>query len=435
MRESKCNNVCSCSATSIWRNYAIGITAVAVVPVAGLLLPAELLPFLSLLISLFLFSHIRKTRTRKTECALVPYMSARVLLGYTFFAAILYVAARYVNENLGVFWQLEMRRHSFFYLAVLYLVVAGAMSRRQWSNTFCTACLLRNGMPQEREVLGHIYASETRYLYRRLLKMSGLVAVLTFAPVAIGFYKTPDSILAKIVSIYVPLALMVADILYMRFRYSLVGTLREKEVEEKFPFEGKFKLIRILVIKDEKVYFVENEGIKDTPFVFTEPFDDEVSHRTAQRYMADMLGESPDNDTLRFCYGTIDPINRRSIEHYLYFAGDKSEIRQYEEKTGKRGLWLSKPELEQNFSHGFSRLVCSEFHRIYTVMQTSKLYFPNGKKKILIKGYKPSFSLSELKHAEVDFSDNRWMLLSRFNKDVSFYTLKKAWHRYIEGLN
>ncbi len=120
-----------------------------------------------------------------------------------------------------------------FYLAVLYLVVAGAMSRRQWSNTFCTACLLRNGMPQEREVLGHIYASETRYLYRRLLKMSGLVAVLTFAPVAIGFYKTPDSILAKIVSIYVPLALMVADILYMRFRYSLVGTLREKRGRRK----------------------------------------------------------------------------------------------------------------------------------------------------------------------------------------------------------
>ena len=40
-----------------------------------------------------------------------------------------------------------------------------------------------------------------------------------------------------------------------------------------------------------------------------------------------------------------------------------------------------------------------------------------------------------IKDAEVDFSDNRWMLLSRFNKDVSFYTLKKAWHRYIEGLN
>ena len=46
-------------------------------------------------------------------------------------------------------------------------------------------------------------------------------------------------------------------------------------------------------------------------------------------------------------------------------------------------------------------------------------------KEDIDKGYKPSFSLSELKHAEVDFSDNRWMLLSRFNKDVSFYTLKK----------
>lgn len=72
------------------------------------------------------------------------------------------------------------------------------------------------------------------------------------------------------------------------------------------------------------------------------------------------------------------------------------------------------------------------FHVLF-VPNSTELYgdanfqalFPQWQKKILIKGYKPSFSLSELKHTEVDFSDNRWMLLSRFNKDVSFYTLKK----------
>lgn len=67
-----------------------------------------------------------------------------------------------------------------------------------------------------------------------------------------------------------------------------------------------------------------------------------------------------------------------------------------------------------------ARLLCAELHRIYTVMQTSKVYDLSGKKLVELEGYKPKFSFWELRTTDVDFNDSRWMLLSRFNKDLTF---------------
>ena len=47
---------------------------------------------------------------------------------------------------------------------------------------------------------------------------------------------------------------------------------------------------------------------------------------------------------------------------------------------------------------------------------------------------KPKFSFWELRTTDVDFNDSRWMLLSRFNKDLTFFALRRAWYQYVEGL-
>ena len=67
-------------------------------------------------------------------------------------------------------------------------------------------------------------------------------------------------------------------------------------------------------------------------------------------------------------------------------------------------------------------------------MLTSKLYNADGSKIVQAKGYIPDFQINEIRTSTVDFSNNRWVILSKFNKDLSFRLLKKVWYQYIEGL-
>ena len=96
--------------------------------------------------------------------------------------------------------------------------------------------------------------------------------------------------------------------------------------------------------------------------------------------------------------------------------------------------WFDREAVERKYGNELARLLCAELHRIYTVMQTSKVYDLSGKKLVELEGYKPKFAFRELRTTDVDFNDSRWMLLSRFNKDLTFFALRRAWYQYVEGL-
>lgn len=435
MKTYSCNHVPNCSDISICKNYVVGMFSLALMPVAGVLVPTKYLPFISLVSSLVLFSYVGKNRrSRRESCAIVPYIAARTLLGFTVFSLIINFVSFGFSDEIDSGLADELRRHSVFYLCVIHFSVTFLMAHRRWENTFCQDCLLRNGLPQEREKLGHIYIKESRYLLRRLMKVSGLLLLLTAIPIFV--YENGDfsQTKAAIIYVFIPVAIWIVDSLYVRFRYSIVWKVQHNEIRQRLPYEGRFKLVRIIAFDDNGIYFLEKNGEKDTPFSFYEPYSQELSLCSAKAYMKQVLNECVCGDEIRFCYGTVDAENNRSIEHYLCYVENRSSLTTFEVQNGKNGIWQTKEELENGFNQGFSGIACSELHRIYTVMQMSKAYFPNGRRRVDIKGYCPSFTLAELRTADVDFGDNRWMLLSKFNKDIAFYALKKAWHQYIEGL-
>lgn len=415
----------------------MGTMAVAIVPIAGLFVPLKFHPFLTLVLSLLLFSFVKSNRVSKAEvCAVVPYIAARTLFCFTVLSIIVGLfRIGMKSNNAGVFWAEEMQVHSILSLSALFVFVTFLMKKRRWNNTICADCLLRNGTPQEREMLGHIYVSETGYLFARLMKLFGLLFFLSVISLVLHHVNTYSSVFLNVVYVGIPLLVVVSDIILCRSRYFVIGRIQAEKSKTKYPFGGEFKLIRILLIAQDGLYLVERNGEKDTPFEFYEGFSEQMSLSSVNRYMENTLGFPFPENGIRFCYGTIDVTNKRSIEHYLCFTDNRMDTECFEKKNMMSGKWFGKQDLEMKFGHGFSKIACSEFHRIYVVMQTNRMYFPNGQKKVGIKGYAPSFSLSDLKNTDVDFSDNRWMLLSKFNKDDSFYFLKKAWHQYIEGLN
>lgn len=223
--------------------------------------------------------------------------------------------------------------------------------------------------------------------------------------------------IVRMVYIYIPLSLVVADAAYVRSRYFVLGRISAEKERSTMPYGGKFKLVRVLVVDDGGMLLAQGEKGLDTPYSCYEPYTEQLSVDTAMR----LVGRG-----VRFCYSTVDTINHRCIEHYLCFVDKRVDV--------ANAAWFGREAVERKYGNELARLLCAELHRIYTVMQTSKVYDLSGKKLVELEGYKPKFAFRELRTTDVDFNDSRWMLLSRFNKDLTFFALRRAWYQYVEGL-
>ena len=406
MTERLCGNISSCSPYMIWRNYSIGIMSLSIVPLLCSMASSNVYPFLTLAMSLALFAFVRGNRRSKSEnCAFLPYIAARVLLLFTFVSVAAVLLFSYVDRKIMHL----LPSLSMLLLSVTVLVVWGIMRYRSVNNTFCVDCILRNGVPYEREALGHIYFREIRYLLRRVGVGAFAIALVEWVYYLFFFDSRLElTRLDNAVFIYFPILAAVVDCAILGFRYFVIDIFYRR---------GD---------KDGSIY--------DTPFEFVTDYSETPSSGEAVTYMTGRLGALPVN-AVRFCYGSSDPVNRRGIEHFFCFVDDDADVDKYEESTATAGRWFDKPALEREFYAGsFSKMASSEIHRIYTIMVTSKLYDVKGRRKIGDKGYVPSFTMEELRAVDVDFNDSHWMMLSKFNKDIPFRWLRVVWYKYVEGL-
>ena len=407
------SNKCNWSIFAIWKDYAIGSIAIAIVPALCAFIPLNALPVVLLGLSLGLFSYVRYCKVNhRGLCAIIPYLAGRAMLCFTFVSLVLSI----VNIHADIVYQV----HPITYIYALFWVVVYIMSRRKWHNTFCLGCILTNGTPQERMLLGHNNLHETDYLYRHLQKGAVLMLVTTIIPtiLEIQLQRPFSATFSYLVYVWLPIFVVAIDVSYMRFRYSVIEKVANDSLPEK-------KIVRILLISDNSVFISKINGLTDTPFEFTEPWHKQNSLPSAGNFMRERLGILP---RIYFCYGTSDELNHRGVEHFVAFVDN---IKMFDIE----GKWEEKKNIEKNFNKGFSPIFCTEIQRIYSVMMTSRLFNIDGTRKVNIPGYIPDFSLNEIETADVDFNDSRWMVLSRFNSNIRFHSLKMFWYKYIEGLS
>lgn len=396
----------------------------AIVPIVTLLFPDICLPLLTLGASLALFLYVRSERYKAVvRCAVFPYFAARILLVFTAFAALVIAVNLFSGHTLGGPLLEALCNRASVYLS-LFVAVVVTLYSKIGRNTLCADCLLRHGMPQERWHLGHNYVKHNRYLTRRMMWLSGVIlAVGTICRVAELFSELPESVL-RMAYVYVPVGLVVVDAVYVRSRYFVVSRLKAEYEATTMPCGGRFSLVRVLVFHRNEVLLAQTDGGADTPLGSYVPYRDRRSDDVAANLVSKAMGKPC---RIKFCYCTIDPINKRSIEHYMCFVDEKTVA-----PAGSR--WVSQRELDKMFDDGMSHLLRASLHRVYTVMKTSKMYGLDGHRLIDLKGYVPKFSFEELATTDVNFNDSRWMLLSKFNKDAMFYAVRKAWYQYVEGL-
>ena len=427
MENKHCNNVSSYSPYIIWRNYAIGAAAISVVPFAIMLLPAGFCQLFTLVLSLSLFAFVRKNRVSKCEtCALVPYVVARSLL----FVTIAYVAIDAV-AYLDVPTSKVVKVLS---IPMIHLIVLIVMRIRRHNYVICQDCILRNGFSSERKTMGQFYNQEYSYLVPRMTNVCIICNILVIGYLFISFHwfkSTAD----YVVVYFMPLIVSSINLLMLRYRFYLINIYLEQESRQSDSILDKgIKMVRINVFAGEKVYFVQRSGSYDSMFSLYDEFSEKLSVGLVKNILSEQFGVEVLGN-IKFLYGSLDAKNRRSIEHYMCFIESENSVEESAERLGLTGKWFKPQEIMTlYYTNDFSSLLKSEIYRIFTVLATAKTYNADGSRKVPLAGYVPRITIADVKNTDFDFSDNRWMVLSRFNKDDKLYRVKLFWYRYLEGL-
>lgn len=423
MDGKKCNNLSHYSPFMIWRNYVIGILPLALVPVFIFVLPFGVCQFLTLAMTFGLFAFVRCNRVSRSEtCMLIPFTSARALLALT----VVYVVIDFAFHDLP---EGTIKPYKALIVSVVTFLVVLGTEWRGGRNSLCIDCMMRNGSPFERRILGHIYSSENHYLVPRLLLIVGLVVALGWGYWYFGYkqvyYEWSDSLVFYLL----PLIVFVFDACILGYRYYLLYTFGHERAT--VLAEGTKSLRVILICGNRVCYTAGKDGLLDTPFTLEDSFSEVLSAGVVRSFMTKNVGAS----TMKFCYGTIDIRSRKAVEHYFCFVDSEDVAERFAADEGIELQWMDKDEIAANFRfEKFSPFAAAEISRVFNIMVTSKIFDLSGRRKIKLRGYVPPLSIDEIRNSDVDFSDNRWMILSRFNKSNSFYWLRVLWYKYIEGI-
>lgn len=75
------------------------------------------------------------------------------------------------------------------------------------------------------------------------------------------------------------------------------------------------------------------------------------------------------------------------------------------------------------------RDLVSELMRIYKVAMAWKTYDEKGRRLYVIKHYKPTFRLRDIRKWDVDFNDYHWLAVDRTNEDKFWYPIKRLFNK------
>ena len=340
----------------------------------------------------------------------------------------------YYNIPIVLFWAPCMA-------VILYL-----FEHRNIHPPFCYQCILKRGGIRERHLLGDFSRYETHYIVRLILIGSILVTMLSWILFAFGVER--QSRAGNYFYFYFPLGLSIAIIIFEIIRRLLIQQLIESHEKKcKRYINDKtnnpdmdyfFTVIRIMVIGQEKIYLIENKG-DEIEFNSGKGFDipihrytdycttqEEEEQKARQIIREELQIEKPD---LRHISSAIAEDSWRRVGHYVLFISDEDQnkLNRY------NGRWYTIEEITRLFhSNRLYPLFKEIYARFYTIVNTARTYYSNGKRRYPIRGYKPSFTLHRIDLLDIELDDPVWLYVSRHNDDRLLYRIDK-WIRKILG--
>lgn len=427
----------------LWKDMSVGLLTLIVMMACSKILAPYFVVVAGLACAAFLYGRIYRSRVRNDGgCLLGIYVIFVCLLVYSFVVVVLNVLHMWAVIKLP----LEMCFLQEPFLPSLYLgpvcfftCLVLLLCRRNLS--MCMDCKLRNGGPRERGKLGAILDYESTFQLRNFLIVFGVLTIVTWGYYLIYYIDINLNQRDWYVFIWFTIILFVLDEVYFMFRYYnlYLGLTEGNEVvtPEDLKDMTARTYLRYYVICEDSIYLDSKSSdliesyreVIDTPFVTRRNMSG-VSIDEVKTLVHRMSGCN--DGELRFFYGRkSNDMRRQSLLRYFYFLDGKVEDHT-PLKAG--GEWVPFDVVKRIYSTSPSSLgsiLVSDISRMSTIMLTSKIFDEEGRRKVQIRSYRPSFSLKEVRSSRMDFQDDRWIRVSIFNSDTPFFRLKKWWHKLI----
>ncbi len=426
----------------MWRNVAVSMLTLILLHVFTTILPAICAPLVSTVAAVFLYYQVVFASYSRYEiCGLVPYAFFIIVVSYT----VVLVAINLLNiwgvlsiPNEMVFF--DMPYLQSLVLAPIGLITSFILFLRRHRLTLCINCKITNGSPLNRGRVGAIYSNESTFMLRNLIILYTFITSVVYAYYLLEFQDVTITSRDRFIFSGVVIFAYLMDIAYFGMRYyNLFLDLQESD-ELLTPNDvnnlGTRTYVRYYVICDDSIYMapldqhssgIDDNDIIDSPFVIKRTMS-AVQEYEIKSFIEAQTGVK--GGELRFFYGrkTADAAGRIVLRYFYFLPGETEDYPQ----LAVKGSWISSDKLKTIYNNTPDRLtnIClADISRIAMVTVTRKTYHLNGERRTRLTHYRPSFSLREIQHDDIDFQDDAWVRVAMFNSDTSFFKVKRWWRK------
>lgn len=427
----------------LWKNLTVCLLAVVATVLISKILPYYLSPVVALLVAAVLYFYVYNERlTSVKSCVIPPIAILYSIVVYAFLTIIL---------NLMHIWGLFEMPHEFVFFTDPFIpalilnpvscVVLSVVYFQRRRLKICVDCRASRSFGGQRG-LGRIMNFEAHLQLKNFIWMSAILSLAVWAYYQFAYINTNINGRDDYIFNWLTVIGIALDWLYFSWRYyNLYLDLKENNElitpDELRDMTNK-TYIRYYVICGDYMYLTSHaydsyagkNEVYDTPF-FTKQIMNGLYGDNVKRMITEMTGI--DNGELKFFFGRKSPDNEKnSLLRYFYFLN--GDISDYPE-LATEGEWVKFDKVKYLYSilpNKMAELAIYDITRLATIMLTEKIFNEEGYRKNGIKSYNPTFNLLEVRKSNIDFQDDKWIEISLFNSDTSFYKFKKWWRERLQ---
>lgn len=425
----------------LWKNLSTALLVIIFMMTLSKLLPFYFSPFISLACAALLYTLIYNRKNSESQsCIVIIYTVFLCLISYTFTVIILNILYLWHIINIPdefIFFNdpfipsLIMCPICFVTILICYL--------RRHNLYVCIDCKLTNGDTNERGKTGIILSNETYVQMRNLIVLFGVLSVIIWVYYIFFYIKINTNERDWYVFTWLTvIAFLFEEIYFMARYYNLYLDLKENnEIISPDQLDNieHTVYVRYYVICGNNLYLDRHSfsggndfrEVSDTPFQ-TRRSVSGMPVAELKRTIAQMSGVG--GGDLQFFFGRKSAdMKNTSLLRYFYFI-DPDSGKLPELKT--QGEWMDFNEIKRIYSQNpgvMSSVLVADITRLATIMLTSKIFDENGYRRNRIKSYVPPFNLTDLRNSNLDFQDDKWIRISRFNSDTRLYGFKRWWRK------
>lgn len=424
-----------------WKNFSIGLLVMIVTLVLSKILPFYFSPIVGLVAAAFLYTLLYNNRVSiLSTCMVVPYSIFYCVIVYSFVSIILNVVDIWniisIPKELSFFNYpyipaLILDPVCLFTLLVFYL--------RRNRLTICIDCKVSKGLSMERGKLGEIISAESRLQLVNMIWLFAVLSVIMWVYYLI-WYCQNAIVNGKdwYVFVWLNVIAIILDEIYFAARYyNIYLDLKDSGeiiTEEELNDMTTKTYIRYYVICGNNIFlnnheadpFVENRFVIDTPFV-TKRNVNGMTTAEVLGIIQRMCGIK--SGSLKFFFGRKMELSKHRVLRYFYYLD--GDVDNYPDMN-VNGEWVNFEEVKIVYNEMpqlMARPLLIDLSRLITIVLTQKLFDSRGYRKLKLKSYQPTISLTEVRDGDYDFQDDKWIRISMYNSDTRGFQWRKWFNK------